>query len=146
MGNCCLLCSFGWVGPNIPGSFKSSLFTNDHSVIIAAAAVPHLGWRFTVWEVLIASAPAAVMLMFLPETSSPTILYYRAKRLRRATGNLRIRAESEISQAGLTVRDVIVEALLIPCKITILDPAMLFVNIYFMLIYGIFTRSSRYFH
>jgi hypothetical protein len=36
---------------------------------------------------------------FLPETSSATILYYRARRLRRITGNDQYRSQSEIDQA-----------------------------------------------
>lgn len=106
--------------------------------IVASAAIPYLGWRFSIWEILIASGPVMIMLLFLPETSSPTILYYRASRLREAAQNSRIRSLSEITQAHLSFNLIIVESLLIPMKITMLDPAILFTNIYIMLIYGIF--------
>lgn len=106
--------------------------------IVAGAAITHLGWRFSIWEILIASAPVLAMMMFLPETNSDTILYYRAKRLRSVTGNECIRAQSEISQHGLDARTIVVDSLLVPFQITLLDPAVLFINIYLCLIYGIY--------
>ncbi|USW48512.1 Putative major facilitator superfamily, MFS transporter superfamily [Septoria linicola] len=106
--------------------------------IISAAAVTHLGWRFSIWETLIASVPVLVMMLFLPETSSDTILYYRAQRLRKATGSENIRSQSELNQHGMDVKTIVVDSLLVPSKITILDPAVLFINIYLCLIYGIY--------
>ncbi|KAF7191731.1 Caffeine resistance protein 5 [Pseudocercospora fuligena] len=108
--------------------------------IFAGAAIPHLGWRFSIWEILIASGPVLLLLIFLPETSSATILHRRAERLRRITGNDHVRSASEIAhmEAKADLKTVVYESLLIPAKITVLDPAILFVNIYLCLIYGIY--------
>ncbi|PPJ55055.1 hypothetical protein CBER1_01528 [Cercospora berteroae] len=106
--------------------------------IISAAAVTHLGWRFSIWETLIASGPVLAMMLLLPETSPDTILYYRAERLRRATGNDNMRSRSETAQRGMTVRTIVVDSLLVPSRITLMDPAVLFINIYLCLIYGVY--------
>ncbi|KAK4495887.1 hypothetical protein PRZ48_013155 [Zasmidium cellare] len=105
---------------------------------IAAAGINQLGWRFSIWEILIASAPILIMLLILPETNTDTILYNRAKRLRRATGNERIRSQSEINQAHLDFKTIVKEALYVPALATIQDPAVLFASVYLMLIYGIY--------
>ncbi|THV91902.1 MFS general substrate transporter [Aureobasidium pullulans] len=106
--------------------------------IIAGAAIPHLGWRFTIWEILIASAPVLVMFLFLPETSLATILHHRAHRLRKALGSDNIRSASEMEQHGLSIRTVVIDSLVKPMEITLLDPAVLFANVYMSLIYSIY--------
>jgi hypothetical protein len=91
------------------------------------------------WEVLIASVPILVLLLLWPETSAATILHQRAARLRKQTGNERIRTRAEIAhQHKPSAKDVVVEALLMPARITALDPAILFTNVYMMLVYGIY--------
>lgn len=90
------------------------------------------------WEVLIAAAPVFIMLLLWPETSESTILYWRARRLRQMTGNPTIRSAAEVTQTSLSFADGIAEALLMPARITALDPAILFANIYMMLVYGIY--------
>lgn len=96
-------------------------------------------WRWVSWEMLWLSGPICVLLFFfLPETSSPTILYYRARRLRKLTGNASFRSQAEIDQAKLTVRQIVYDALIKPTQINALDPAVLFSTIYTSLVYGIF--------
>ena len=90
------------------------------------------------WEVLIGAAPVMILLLFWPETSSATILYRRAACLRKLTGNDRIRSAAEIAHAGKTFKDIVMESLLVPARLTVLDPAILFANVYMMLVYGIF--------
>ena len=50
----------------------------------------------------------AVLFVFLPETSAANILYKRAKRLRKATGEQRLRSQAEIDAANHTMRDHLV--------------------------------------
>jgi len=101
--------------------------------------LPYLGWRFSMWEVLIASGPVLAMLLLWPETSAATILHHRAARLREQTGNDLIRTRAEIAhQQKAGFKDVVMEALLMPARITALDPAILFTNVYMMLVYGIY--------
>jgi DHA1 family multidrug resistance protein-like MFS transporter len=77
---------------------------------------------------------------FLPETSSATILYYRARRLRRITGNDQYRSQSEIDQAKkqMTMNDILYNAIIKPVEINVLDPSVLFSTVYTSLVYAIF--------
>jgi DHA1 family multidrug resistance protein-like MFS transporter len=85
------------------------------------------------------SGPICGLLFFsLPETSSSTILYYRARRLRKLTGNATFKSQAEIDQAQLTTRQIVYDALIKPTQINILDPAVLYSTIYTSLVYGIF--------
>lgn len=55
--------------------------------VIAGFSVPVQGWRWSSWEILWLSGPILiVMILFLPETSTPNILLRRAQRLRKLTG------------------------------------------------------------
>lgn len=76
--------------------------------------------------------------MFLPETSSATILLRRADRLRKIHNTNRLMSQSEIDQRNMRVSDVAIDALIKPMEITIKDPAVLFVQIYTAIIYGIY--------
>jgi DHA1 family multidrug resistance protein-like MFS transporter len=76
----------------------------------------------------------------LPETSSATILYYRAKRLRSMTKNDKYRTQVEINQEKeqMTVKDIFYNAVIKPGQINALDPAVLFSTVYTSLVYAIF--------
>lgn len=106
--------------------------------IIAAFAVPILGWRFSMWELAIAAGPAFILLCFLPETNADTILLQRATRIREHQNDERFKYWREITVQRHTPLDVFTESILTPLKITFLDPAMLFINVYSSLIYGIY--------
>ena len=67
--------------------------------VISGFSVPAEGWRWSLWEILWLSGPIFLsMFFFLPETSSANILLNRAKRLRKLTGDNRLKAQSEIDQ------------------------------------------------
>jgi hypothetical protein len=78
------------------------------------------------------------MFLFLPETSSPNILLRRAKRIRKLTGNSRFMSQSEIDQRNMKFSHTVVDALIKPMEITLKDPAVLFVQVYTAIIYGIY--------
>jgi multidrug resistance protein len=64
------------------------------------------GWRWTIWEIMWLSGATLVLLFFFfPETSASNILYRRAKRLRKMTGNPSIKSASEIAAAAMRPRD-----------------------------------------
>ncbi|KFY46609.1 hypothetical protein V495_02359 [Pseudogymnoascus sp. VKM F-4514 (FW-929)] len=107
--------------------------------LLSGFAVEAKGWRWSLWIIFWAACPI-VILMFtvLPETSTPNILLRKAKRLRKLTGESRLMAQSEIDQAKLSTREIAVDALIKPMEITIKDPAILFVNVYTAIIYGIY--------
>lgn len=78
------------------------------------------------------------LLLLMPETSTPNILMRRARRLRKITGDNRLQSQSELDQRHLTASGILVDALIKPIEITIKDPAILFVNVYTALFYGIY--------
>lgn len=98
-----------------------------------------MGWRWSLFESIWASAPVfIVMLCLLPETSGQTILLHRAQRLRKLTGDSRFMSQSEIDQQNLNMTSVFIDALIKPLEITLKDPAVMFVQIYSAIIYGIY--------
>ncbi|TVY22234.1 Caffeine resistance protein [Lachnellula hyalina] len=107
--------------------------------LISGFAVMAKGWRWSLWEILWAAGPIfLLMFMLLPETSTPNLLLRRAQRLRKLTGNERLQAQSEIDQRNLKPASILVDAIIKPIEITIKDPAILFVNLYTAILYGIY--------
>lgn len=107
--------------------------------LLSGYSVPIMGWRWSLLEVLWAASPIFLaMFVFLPETSTPNILLRRAQRLRRLTGNERLMSQSEIDQRNMKTSAILVDAFIKPLEITLKDPAILFVQIYTAIIYGIY--------
>ncbi|KAI0851712.1 benomyl/methotrexate resistance protein [Daldinia vernicosa] len=95
----CILSSFGVLGPVF-------------GPIIGGFAAPAEGWRWTIWIFTWLCALVVVLLFFLlPETSAANILYRRARRLRKITGDARFRSQSEIDAARHTLKDHLVALL-----------------------------------
>ncbi|MCJ1313618.1 hypothetical protein MMC25_007297 [Agyrium rufum] len=107
--------------------------------LISGYVVMSHGWRWSFWEILWLTGPVCLSLvLFLPETSSPTILHQRAARLRKATGSMRFKSQSEIDHEHIKSRTVFLDAMMKPTEIAIRDPAIAFTNTYTSLIYGIY--------
>ncbi|KAK5805814.1 hypothetical protein VI817_000072 [Penicillium citrinum] len=104
---------------------------------IAGFSVMKNGWKRSMWEILWGAAPCFIMMLFLPETSGPTILHKRAARLRALTDNQYLRAPSEID-GKCDINSILYGALAMPWKINALDPAIMFTTIYIALVYAIF--------
>ncbi len=105
--------------------------------VLSSYAVQKLGWRFSSWELLIISGPFyLLMVTLMPESSGPTILYYKAKRLREETGNPNLMSDAERKQKNLNFRSLLFDALIKPWEINALDPAILFTTVYMGLCYG----------
>ena len=106
---------------------------------LSSYAVKDLGWRFSSWELLIIAGPVYLaILLVLPESSGPTILYYKAKRMREDTGNQELMSASERKQKNMKVSSLLFDALVKPWEINALDPAILFTTVYMGLCYGIY--------
>ena len=102
-------------------------------------------WHWSLWEILWVSGPIFIVLfVFLPETSSNNILLRKAQRLRKLTGNDKLRSQSEIDQAKLTPRAIVVDALWKPVELHFLDPSIAFATIYTALMYGVCTPLIIY--
>lgn len=107
--------------------------------IISGFSVAAENWRWSLWEMLWLSGPVFLMMfMFLPETSSSNILLRRARRLRKVTGDHRLKAQSEIDQANMRPKEVAFEALVRPMQLMVQDPAIGFTAVYVALCYGIY--------
>lgn len=107
--------------------------------VLSGYSVVAMGWRWSMWELLWMAAPCFIAMFFcLPETSSANILLRRAQRLRKLTGNSQLRSQSEINQGEMRISAILHDALIKPVEICLLDPAVLFVNVYTSIVYGIY--------
>lgn len=108
--------------------------------VISAFAISANGyWRWPLWEILwMAVFTFLVMFVAFPETSAPTILFYRARRIRKRFRDQRYISQAEIDEASLSPRQVITVALIRPFQISLLDPAVLFANVYSSYSYGVY--------
>ncbi|KAH8692333.1 major facilitator superfamily domain-containing protein [Talaromyces proteolyticus] len=107
--------------------------------LISGFAVPAENWRWSLYESIWVSAPVLIALfMFMPETSGPNILLRRAQRLRKLTGSQKLMSQSEIDQGHMTVSGIAIDALIKPLEITLKDPAVMFVQVYSAIVYGIY--------
>lgn len=105
--------------------------------IIGGYLAPAKGWRWTIWVVAWMGAFVLLMMFFLfPETSAASILYRRARRLRRATGNARLRSRSEVDAAHPTPKDTLA-TLGRAFALTFGEPVVLLVDLYAGLLYGV---------
>ncbi|QYS95347.1 hypothetical protein H0G86_002641 [Trichoderma simmonsii] len=106
--------------------------------LLSGFAVTAKTWRWAMWEMVWLTAIVFILLfVFLPETAAPTLLYYKAQRLRKETGNPGYISEHSASQK-LSRSQIIQLALVKPFEITVKDPAIAFANLYTALTYGIY--------
>ncbi|EPX73419.1 cycloheximide resistance protein [Schizosaccharomyces octosporus yFS286] len=71
-----ILCAFPFLGP-VVGPIIGDFISQSY-----------LGWRWTFWITMIFSGAVVLLITFaLPETHADTILFYKARYLRRVTGN-----------------------------------------------------------
>jgi MFS transporter, DHA1 family, multidrug resistance protein len=104
---------------------------------LSAYAIPVLGWHWHSWILMMLSGPVILcVLLFLPETSPQTILYYRVKRMKAEGKN--VTSEAEQKQKDLSVGQLFWDAIIKPWEMNIKDPALLFTTVYLGLVYGIF--------
>lgn len=105
--------------------------------LVGGFAAQAKGWRWTIWELAwLCTAVLGVLFMLMPETNSSNILYRRASRIRRATGDSRFRTQAEIDSAHVNMRDrfaVLGRAF----TMTFTEPVVFFVDLYCALLYGI---------
>ncbi|KAK6204782.1 multidrug resistance protein 2 [Scheffersomyces amazonensis] len=95
-------------------------------------------WRWPFWFMAIISGTCFLILGWtLPETYGKALLYRKANRLRRITGNKNIVSEGHIENSKLTVKELAIDLLYRPFEITILEPVVLAINIYIALVYSV---------
>ncbi|KAK8848421.1 MFS general substrate transporter [Apiospora arundinis] len=105
--------------------------------IIGGYLAPAKGWRWTIWVFTWMCVLVLLTMFFLfPETSAANILYRRARRLRKATGNDRLRSQSEIDATHHTYKDTLV-MLGRAFTLTFREPIIFLVDLYAGLLYGV---------
>jgi Multidrug resistance protein len=106
--------------------------------LIGSVLVVKGDWRWTFWFMcIISGASLLVMTFFLPETYGKTLLLRKAKRLRALTGNQNITTEDEIANANLSVKELAIETLWRPIKISLVEPVVLLINLYIAMVYSV---------
>lgn len=105
--------------------------------ILGGFAAPVEGWRWTIWMIVWLTSFVVVMMFFFnPETSAANILYRRAHRLRKATGNERLRSQSEIDALHHTFKDDLV-VLGRAFTLIFTEPIVFVMDLYVALLYGV---------
>lgn len=96
------------------------------------------GWNWAIWELMWLSAGCLPLLFFfLPQTSSGNILFRRARRLRKLTGNPKLISEPELMCKNFTGKDVAMMTLVKPFSLLFTEPIIFALDMYIALIYGI---------
>ncbi|GAA5914478.1 MFS transporter [Sporobolomyces salmoneus] len=107
--------------------------------VIGGFAAEGMNWRWTFLEMIWLSSFALVVLFFLlPETYEDTVLLRRAQRLRKLTGNLKIKAPCELGPSahesvGYIIKDNMYRAMRLS-----MEPSILVANSYIALVYAVF--------
>jgi MFS transporter, DHA1 family, multidrug resistance protein len=106
--------------------------------VVGGFAAQANGWRWPQYELIWLSSFSFIFLMLLlPETYEPTILFRRAQRLRKLTGNQQLMSQGEKDTEGESIGEIFQEALLRPL-ILAKEPMLMFANVYIGFVYAIF--------
>lgn len=112
--------------------------------ISGAYLVERNGWRWTAWLTLIMCGAAGVLSIFqLRESSHNRILMARAARLRRETGDDRLRAQAEM--ASLNPQVLLRKYCTKPVRMFIQEPILIVMTVYLTLVYGSLYLSYQLF-
>lgn len=103
-------------------------------VIGAYLGIGDISWRWSEWlMVIFAGGTLLIVAAFQPETYAPVLLAWKAKELRKATGDDRYRAESEIVDATLFSRLKI--ALSRPFQMVVSELIIILMTLYLTVVY-----------
>lgn len=106
--------------------------------LIGGFAAEFKGWKWPILELIWLNAFCSVLLAFcLPETSAATILYHRAKRLRKALNDPTLETEADIESKAFSKSDLLKFALVLPFTLSFREPILFFTNLYLGLVYAI---------
>lgn len=96
----------------------------------------HLGWRWTAWITMImATLFTTICFLVLPETFEPTLLTWRAQRLRIETKDWALHAKAE--EHSLSLRNLMQKYLSKPLVMITKEPILIILTFYISLVYGI---------
>jgi len=95
-------------------------------------------WTWPIWELMWLSAFCFVFLFFFfPETSSNNILVRRTKRLRKLTGNDKLKCEPELQSEQMSGHEIMMMTLVRPFTLNFTEPMVFLLNLYIALVYGL---------
>ncbi|RMZ78701.1 hypothetical protein DV737_g3770, partial [Chaetothyriales sp. CBS 132003] len=95
------------------------------------------GWRWTFWLLAILGGAAELTTVaVMRETSPKMILERKAAQLRESTGNRSLRSKLE-SDPPLTIKQVIVQAVVRPSVLLVRSPVVLALSVYAALVFGV---------
>ncbi|KAF4972816.1 hypothetical protein FSARC_716 [Fusarium sarcochroum] len=91
-------------------------------------------WRWSFWVVaIVTGAITIVAFVFMRETYAYVILDKKTKKLRKETGNTKLRSALD---KGITPKELFSLAMVRPTKMLLFSPIVLFLSLYMALIYG----------
>lgn len=106
--------------------------------ILGGYVTQYTTWRWTFWSTSALIGAMIVLETFLFHESYPaTILYHRAQKIRKDTGDSRYYTATERLDEGRTVSGVLVWSLTRPLRLLIFHPIIQFFTIYTGYLYGI---------
>lgn len=106
--------------------------------LVSGFAVQAKGWKWSIWELIWLNGFCAVLfILCLPETSADNILFRRAARLRKQTGQESYRCTAELEAEKLRKKDIIIMSLCRPFQLLFTEPILLAQNAYLGLIYAL---------
>lgn len=115
----CIFCLASWVGPSL-------------GPIISGFLELKLNWRWSFYVMLWLGIPSAILMFTIPETHAPTILYEKAKTIRKSPGYEHVISPSEADKPPLL--QMYKQALTRPWVLFI-DPISLLCGIYLAIVF-----------
>ncbi|KAK5164954.1 GTPase-activating protein [Saxophila tyrrhenica] len=95
-------------------------------------------WTWPIWVLMWLSGFCLVFLFFFfPETSANNILVRRTKRLRKITGDHKLKCEPELMSEQMSTNDIVMMSLVRPFTLNFQEPMVFLLNLYIALIYGL---------
>jgi MFS family permease len=104
--------------------------------VISGYISPVLNWRWSFWVGLIFAGVTLIPLLIVPETYAPVLLKRRAQKMRKETGNEKIRAPIELEREDW--RHIVSKVLTRPMRMFVFEPIVLFSCLYLSFVYGVF--------
>ncbi|KAI0468960.1 major facilitator superfamily domain-containing protein [Xylaria cf. heliscus] len=103
--------------------------------IIGGFVTENLGWRWIFYLVLIfAGTVTGASFLLMKETDHVTILKYKAARLRKETGNQKLRAAGD---KQTPIKQLLSQALTRPLKFAVMSPIVFLVSLYIAFNFGV---------
>lgn len=103
--------------------------------VISGFIVQNTSWRWVVWVLTIATGVVAVAgILLFKETYPPTLLKWKARKLRKETGNPHLHTVFEIT--GMSFKTQLVLAITRPIKLILFHPIVTGLGLHMAFIYG----------